>query len=120
MPDRTADDRGRRRRLADRLARVFPDRPDRTRIVHSLADMFRARMFAICCGYRRRRDPSSYVPEHAPAPVKKSVFLPYIFSSDEVRRILAAAISRDNRFVGASMLHTLILVLYCTGLTAQS
>ena len=68
------------------------------------------------CLYRRRRDPSSYVPEHALAPVKESVFLPYIFSSDEVRRILAAASSRDGRFIWASMLHTFILVLYCTGL----
>lgn len=68
------------------------------------------------CLYRRRRDPSSYVPEHALAPVKESVFLPYIFSHDEVRRILAAADSHDGRFIWGSMLRTLILVLYCTGL----
>src|SRR5450631_4867825 len=43
-------------RLAARLARVFPDRRDPTRIVHSLADMFRARMFAICCGYEDADD----------------------------------------------------------------
>ena len=35
----------------DKLARVFPDRRDPMRVVHSLVDMFRARMFAICCGY---------------------------------------------------------------------
>ena len=64
----------------------------------------------------RRRDPSSYVPEHALAPVKVSVFLPYIFSHDEVLRILTAAGSHVGRFIGASMLRTLILVLYCTGL----
>lgn len=68
------------------------------------------------CLYRRRRDPSSYVPEHALAPVKESIFLPYIFSHDEVRRILAAAASHHGRFIWGSMLHTLILVLYCTGL----
>lgn len=68
------------------------------------------------CLYRRRRDPSSYVPEHALAPVKESVFLPYIFSHDEVHRILAAATSHHGRFIGASMLRALILVLYCTGL----
>lgn len=68
------------------------------------------------CLYRRRTDPASHVPEHALAPVKQSVFLPYIFSRDEVRRILTAASSRDGRFIWASMLHTLILVLYCTGL----
>lgn len=68
------------------------------------------------CLYRRRHDPSSYVPEQALAPVKASTFLPYIFSHDEVRRILAAAASHHGRFIWASMLHTLILVLYCTGL----
>lgn len=68
------------------------------------------------CLYRRRRDPSSYVPEHALAPVKGSVFLPYIFSHDEVHRILAAASSHQGRFIWATMLRTLILVLYCTGL----
>jgi hypothetical protein len=46
----------RRLGLAAKLARVFPDRRDPTRIVHSLADMFRARMFAICCGYDTGRD----------------------------------------------------------------
>jgi hypothetical protein len=39
-----------------RLARVFPDRRDPTRVVHSLVDMFRARMFAICCGYEDADD----------------------------------------------------------------
>lgn len=28
------------------------------------------------CLYRRRRDPTGFVPEHAVAPVKESVFLP--------------------------------------------
>jgi len=68
------------------------------------------------CLYRRRRDPSSYVPEHALAPIKESIFLPYIFSQDEVRRLLMAAASHHGRFIWASMLRTLILVLYCTGL----
>jgi integrase len=68
------------------------------------------------CLYRRRRDPLSFVPEHALAPVKESVFLPYIFSRDEVDRILAAATSHQGRFIWASMLRTLILVVYCTGL----
>src|SRR6266853_2467252 len=37
----------RRLGLADNLARVFPDRRDPTRVVHSLVDMFRARMAAL-------------------------------------------------------------------------
>lgn len=68
------------------------------------------------CLYRRRRDPSSYVPEHALAPVKESVFLPYIFTHDEVHRLLAAATAHQGRFIGGAMLRALILVLYCTGM----
>ena len=30
---------------------VIPDRRDPTRVIHSFADMIRARIFAICCGY---------------------------------------------------------------------
>ena len=55
----------RRLRIAERLARCFPDRRDPTRITHTLADMIRARVFAISCGYedaddldRLRKDPA--------------------------------------------------------------
>jgi integrase len=68
------------------------------------------------CLYRRRRDPSSYVPEHAVAPVKESIFLPYIFTHDEVRRLLTAATSHEGRFIWSAMLRALMLVLYCTGM----
>jgi integrase len=68
------------------------------------------------CLYRRRRNPLSYVPDHALAPVKASTFQPYIFSHEEVRRILAAATSHQGHFIWAAMLRPLILVLYCTGL----
>jgi len=68
------------------------------------------------CLYRRRRDPSSYVPEHAVAPVKESVYLPYIFTHDEIRRLLAAATSHNGRFIWGAMFRTLMLVLYCTGM----
>jgi len=68
------------------------------------------------CLYRRRRDPTSYVPEHSWAPVKESTFFPYIFSQDEIRRILAIASAHQDRFMWASMLRTLVLVVYCTGL----
>ncbi|OWJ89182.1 integrase [Pseudomonas sp. A46] len=68
------------------------------------------------CLFRRRRDPSSYVPEHALAPVKESVFVPYIFTHDEVRRLLAAALTHDGRFSWGTMLRCLMLVLYCTGM----
>lgn len=68
------------------------------------------------CLYRRRRDPSGYVPEHALAPVKESAFLPYIFTYEEVRQLLAAATVHHGRFIWSAMLRTLILALYCTGM----
>ena len=68
------------------------------------------------CLYRRRRDPRSYVPEHALAPVKDSIFLPYIFTHDEVLRILTAATTYQGTCLWGAMLRTLILVLYCTGM----
>ena len=55
----------RRLGVAERLARYFPDRRDPSRITHTLADMIRARVFAISCGYedgddldRLRTDPA--------------------------------------------------------------
>jgi integrase len=68
------------------------------------------------CLYRRRRDPLGYVPEHAMAPVKDSTFLPYIFSQEDIRRLMASATCHRGRFIWDSMLRTLILILYCTGL----
>ena len=46
----------RRLGIADRLARSFPDRRDPSRITHTLADMIRARAFAIACGYEDADD----------------------------------------------------------------
>jgi hypothetical protein len=42
--------------LADRLARCFPDDRDPTRIRHTRADMIRARIHAIACGYEDADD----------------------------------------------------------------
>ncbi|MCF7768994.1 tyrosine-type recombinase/integrase [Achromobacter pulmonis] len=68
------------------------------------------------CLYRRRSDPSSYVPEHALAPIKESNFLPYILTHDEVRQLLDAATSHNGRFIWGPMFRALMLVLYCTGM----
>jgi hypothetical protein len=46
----------RRLGVAERLARCFPDRRDPARITHTLADMIRARIFAIGCGYEGADD----------------------------------------------------------------
>jgi hypothetical protein len=42
----------RRLGLAEKLADVFPDGRGPSRIVHGVADMIRARVFAIACGYQ--------------------------------------------------------------------
>jgi Transposase DDE domain group 1 len=46
----------RRLGIADRLARCFPDGRDPARVTHTLADMIRARVFAIACGYEDCND----------------------------------------------------------------
>jgi integrase/recombinase XerD len=68
------------------------------------------------CLFRRRRDPHSYLPDHAIAPVVESKFKPHIFSRQEIRHIRAAARTSHPRTMSPTMLRTLILILYCTGL----
>ena len=46
----------RRLGVAERRARCVPDRRGPTRIVHTIAGMIRARVFAICCGYEDADD----------------------------------------------------------------
>ena len=46
----------RRLGVAERLAGCIPDRRDPSRIAHTIADMIRARVFAICCGYEDADD----------------------------------------------------------------
>ena len=46
----------RRLGIAQRLACCFPDARDPARITHTLADMIRARVFAIACGYEDAND----------------------------------------------------------------
>jgi hypothetical protein len=42
--------------IAERLARCFPDHRDPARIIHTRADMIRARIHAIACGYEDADD----------------------------------------------------------------
>src|ERR1700733_8723628 len=46
----------RRMGIATRLAAEITDRRDRTRVVHALADILRARILAIACGYEDADD----------------------------------------------------------------
>jgi site-specific recombinase XerD len=68
------------------------------------------------CLFRRRRDPRAFVPEHAVAPVKESVFVPFIFSPDEVLALIEAATRHEGRNIWGAMLRVLGLILYCTGM----
>lgn len=68
------------------------------------------------CLFRRRSDPRAFVPDHAVAPVKESVFVPYIFSREEVLALLDAATRHEGRNMWGAMLRALTLVLYCTGM----
>ncbi len=68
------------------------------------------------CLYRRRRDRGGFVPEQAWAPQTESPFAPHVFSHAEIRQLLAAASRLHIRNISGKMLHTLLLILYCTGL----
>jgi len=68
------------------------------------------------CLFRRRSDPHCFVPDHALAPVKESVFVPYIFSREEILALVNAATRHEGRNMWGAMLRALTLVLYCTGM----
>jgi integrase len=68
------------------------------------------------CLFRRRSDPHCFVPDHALAPVKESMFVPYIFSREEVLALLDAATQHEGRSMWGAMLRALTLVMYCTGM----
>ena len=65
------------------------------------------------CLFRRRSDPHCFVPDHALAPVKESVFVPYIFSREEILALVNAATRHEGRsMMWGAMLRALTLVLY--------
>jgi integrase/recombinase XerD len=68
------------------------------------------------CLYRRRRDPNAFVPEHAWAPKTESIYVPHIFSREEIGRLLQAARQPEGRKIPPIVVRTLMLILYCTGL----
>jgi integrase len=68
------------------------------------------------CLFRRRTDVHGFVPDHALAPVKESVFVPYIFSREQVLVLINAATRHEGRSMWGAMLRALTLVLYCTGM----
>ena len=68
------------------------------------------------CLFRRRRDPRAFVPGRVWAPQStESEFLPHVLSEAEVRKLLAQTEKLRWPFDRLTA-HTLVLVLYCTGL----
>lgn len=69
------------------------------------------------CLYRCRYDPDSFVPDRSWAPqAAESDFLPFVFTDEQVRAIIAEAKRLPGRNNSPVMLRAFILVLYCTGL----
>jgi integrase/recombinase XerD len=68
------------------------------------------------CHFRRRRDPTGFLPSVSLAPETESHYVPHIFTHDEICALLQAAIQHRGRNFWPAMLRLLILVTYCTGL----
>ena len=82
-----------------------------TRFWHRKLDALRGfYRFALARGYA----PRSPLPSAAPR--CSQVFVPYIYSEDEIKRILAAAASREHCNLSSRTCRTLLLLLYGAGL----
>lgn len=68
------------------------------------------------CLYRRRFDSTAFVPATSLAPQTESQFVPYVFSQQEIRQIVAAARHHQGRNFWPGMLGMLVIATYCTGL----
>lgn len=68
------------------------------------------------CLYRRRHDPSGFVPPLTLAPQTESMYVPYVFSREEVSALVGAASRHPGRNFWPGMLRMFVLTLYCTGL----
>jgi site-specific recombinase XerD len=69
------------------------------------------------CVYLSRSDPHTYVPEPLRTPTSQATFVPYIYSEDEVRALLAAAarLAPSGALRGPTY-QTLLGLLYTTGI----
>jgi integrase/recombinase XerD len=68
------------------------------------------------CLYMRRKDPTIFVPPVSMAPQTASRYVPYVFSLEEIRRLVKAAERYHGLKFWPDMLRTLVLTTYCTGL----
>ena len=68
------------------------------------------------CLYRRRSDPAAFVPPVSLAPQTESHYVPYVFSLEEIRRLISAAEQHQGRNFWPGMFRMLLIATYCTGL----
>lgn len=69
------------------------------------------------CRFRQRYEAQAFVPDRTWAPQSaESIFAPYIFSDEEIRRILASTAQVNASPRSRRCYRLLVLVLYCTGL----
>ncbi len=68
------------------------------------------------CLYLRRSDPTTFVPPVTLAPQTESRHVTYVFSPEEIRRLIKAAQQHQGRNFWPGMLQMLLIATYCTGL----
>jgi integrase/recombinase XerD len=70
------------------------------------------------CRYVARTEPRTWIPDRSLCPARVPRFRPYVFSSSEVRELLAGAqrLSSKRWSLGPQTFFALLLVLYATGL----
>jgi len=68
------------------------------------------------CLYLRRSDPTAFVPPVSLAPQTESRYVPYVFSLEEVRRLIKAAEQHQGRNFWPGMFRTFLIATSCTGL----
>ena len=71
------------------------------------------------CLYRRRGDPTCFVPDNRLFPLVHQAIRPHIFTEGEVRRLMAVAMTRvrtANSPLGPEMMRLAIVLLYTTGM----
>jgi integrase/recombinase XerD len=69
------------------------------------------------CMYRRREDPSAFVPaRNWTARTASGSFMPHVLTAADMKKLLRLAASLDGPKFFPRLYRTLLLVLYCTGL----
>ncbi len=108
--------RGRRRRSPidlEAVIRAWLLRAAARKPITLAADLGTVRQF---CLYRRRSDPTAFVPPVSLAPQTTSRYVPYVFSLEEIRRLIRAAEQYRGLKLWPGVLRTLLIATYCTGL----